>query len=107
MPKSDVPIHEPNGASVLPDAKALRSYNRNEENGISSSRIRTTISGLSKEGIGNIFQGQGLVDSQTTRATSEGFFDKAPDLVRGDDIPAPGPIPKDAPSALGNKKKEK
>ncbi len=103
-PKSDVPIHEPDGASVFQDAKTLRSYNRNEEDGISSSRIRTTISGLTKEGIGNVFQGQGLVDSQTKRATSEGFFDKDPDLVRGNDIPDPGPIPKDAPSTLGNKK---
>ncbi|MBU0944742.1 MAG: conjugal transfer protein TraG N-terminal domain-containing protein [Proteobacteria bacterium] len=104
VPKSDVPIHEPDGASVFQNAKTLRSYNRNEEDGISSSRIRTTISGLTKEGIGNVFQGQGLVDSQTKRATSEGFFDKDPDLVRGNDIPDPGPIPKDAPSTLGNKK---
>jgi conjugal transfer mating pair stabilization protein TraG len=93
VPHSDAPVQEPNGEAVLVDAKNLRSYNRNEEVATRSSRIRTTPPGMIKEGVENVFQGQGLVDSQTKRATSEGFFDKPP----------PGPIPKNAPSTLSKK----
>jgi hypothetical protein len=103
-PKSATPLREPDGDTVLPDAKSLRSYNRIEEAGGSTSRIRTTATGMSKEGIGNIFQGQGLVDSQRMSATGEGYFDNPPLPTNREDIPEPGPIPKDALSTLGTKK---
>jgi len=103
-PNGDIPMQVPNEGAVLPDAKSLRSYNRNEESGGNTSRIRTTASGMTKEGVGNVFQGQGLVDSQTERATSEGFFNKLPRTVKGENLHAPGPIPTNAHSTLGNKK---
>ena len=101
-PNSDIPMQVPHEDAVLPDAKSLRSYNRNEEVGGSTSRIRTTAAGMAIEGVGNVFQGQGLVDSQRMSATDEGYFDKPPELVKGENIPVPGPVPKSATSTLGN-----
>lgn len=102
-PRSASPMREPDGDTVLPDAKSLRSYNRNEEAGGSTSRIRTTATGMAREGVGNVFQGQGLVDSQRMSATDEGYFDKPPLPINGENIPESGPIPKDASSTLGKK----
>jgi conjugal transfer mating pair stabilization protein TraG len=107
MPKSDIRIEEPDGRNVLSDSTTLRNYNRNEENSISSSRIKTTPTDMMKEGVGNIFQGQGLVDSQTEKATNEGFFNKPSRTVIESNIHVPGPIPKNAPSTLENKNKVK
>ena len=105
-PNSDIPMQTPNKGAVLPNANSLRSYNRNEEAGGSTSRIRTTASGMAKEGVGNIFHGQGLVDSQTERATREGFFDEPPLSVKGDNLHEPGPMSQKAQSTLGKEKRE-
>ena len=98
-PKSDIPMQEPDGGKTGP-ADRLRDANRREEAG--NGRVQTTAFGIGKEGVGKIFTG--LVDSQGNRLTSEGYFDEQPKVVDGVTIPDPGPIPKGAPSTLGNKK---
>ncbi len=98
-PRSDIPMQEPDGGKTGP-AYRLRDANRREEAG--NGRVQTTAFGIAKEGVGKI--STGLVDSQGNRLTSEGYFDEPPKVVDGVTIPDPGPIPKDAPSALGRKK---
>ncbi|MBM9514074.1 conjugal transfer protein TraG N-terminal domain-containing protein [Desulfogranum marinum] len=92
-------IREPDKTGVAKIADSLKSRNRHEETG--EGRIRTTPTGMAKEGVGKVFQG--VVDSQGMRPTDKGAFDYVNPVRGSKNVPPAGPIPKDAPSTLGGK----
>lgn len=101
VPPDQKGLREPDSNSARDKADHLRNVARHEESG--EGRIRTTPTGMANEGVGKVFDG--LVDSQGDRPTKEGYFDYTGTVQKTGDAHPVGPIPKDAPSTLGGKKK--
>ena len=100
VPPDQKGLREPDSNPAVDKADHLRNVARHEETG--DGRIRTTPTGMAKEGVGKVFDG--LVDSQGDRPTKDGYFDYTGTVQRVEETPPPGPIPKDAPSTIGGKK---
>ncbi|WP_163338758.1 conjugal transfer protein TraG N-terminal domain-containing protein [Desulfopila sp. IMCC35008] len=100
VPPDQKGLREPDSTPAVDKADHLRNIARNEETG--DGRIRTTPTGMAKEGVGKVFDG--LVDSQGDRPTKDGYFDYTGTVQRVGETPPPGPVPKNAPSTIGGKK---
>jgi conjugal transfer mating pair stabilization protein TraG len=89
-------LRDPDSATGTDKANHLKNLNRHEESG--DGRIRTTATGMAKEGVGKVFGG--VVDSQGDRPTKDGYFDYTSTTRRVGDSPPVGPIPKGSKSTL-------
>jgi len=96
VPPDQRGLREPDSATATGKGDHLRSVNRHEESG--DGRIRTTATGMAKEGVGKVFDG--VVDSQGNRPTREGYFDYTGSTRNAGNTPPPGPIPKGSKSTL-------
>jgi hypothetical protein len=96
VPPDQKGLREPDSVTTPGKADHLRNVNRHEESG--DGRIRTTATGMAKEGVGKVFGG--VVDSQGDRPTKDGYFDCTSTTRRVEDSPPVGPIPKGSKSTL-------
>ena len=96
VPPDQKGLRDPDSATATDKGDHLRNVNRHEESG--DGRIRTTATGMAKEGVGKVFDG--VVDSQGDRPTKDGYFDSTSTTQRVVDLPPVGPIPKGSKSTL-------